>query len=262
MASVNEDFSKFFEYWLAEQDRYLQALREAAAAAPPQTAAEEAEEEGRLRMLIERVVEHYEYYYKMKSESAKRDVGKMFTPTWMSLTEKMFLWSGGWRPSAAFHILYSKSGLQFEPRMEELIRGLETRDLADLSPEQLGKVDELQRRVLRAEKEISEVGAMEQEKVASSDMVDVTHAITGMMEEGEQGKLEMMEPEMKRRREGMERVLERADGLRMETIREVVEILRPMQAVHFLIAAAELHLRVHDFGVVKDAAAAERNVSE
>ncbi|KAJ0980536.1 hypothetical protein J5N97_008791 [Dioscorea zingiberensis] len=63
---------------------------------------------------------------------------------WMSLTEKMFLWLVGWRSSAAFHILYLKSGLEFEPRMEELIQGLEMRDLADLSPEQLEKVDELQ----------------------------------------------------------------------------------------------------------------------
>ena len=32
--------------------------------------------------------------------------------------------------------------------------------------------------------------------------------------------------------------------------------LKPVQAVHFLIAAAELHLKVHEFGKSKDAAAA------
>jgi hypothetical protein len=35
----------------------------------------------------------------------------------------------------------------------------------------------------------------------------------------------------------------------------VVALLRPPQAVHFLVAAAELHLSVHDFGRRKDAAA-------
>jgi hypothetical protein len=32
----------------------------------------------------------------------------------------------------------------------------------------------------------------------------------------------------------------------------VVALLRPAQAVHFLLAAAELHLAVHDFGRRKD----------
>jgi hypothetical protein len=31
-----------------------------------------------------------------------------------------------------------------------------------------------------------------------------------------------------------------------------VALLRPAQAVHFLLAAAELHLAVHDFGRRKD----------
>ena len=63
-----------------------------------------------------------------------------------------------------------------------------------------------------------------------------------------------MEREMEPKAEGMRRVLEMADALRMETLRAVVALLRPSQAVHFLVAAAELHLSVHDFGRRKDAA--------
>lgn len=63
-----------------------------------------------------------------------------------------------------------------------------------------------------------------------------------------------MEREMEAKAEGMRRVLEMADALRMDTIRAVVALLRPTQAVHFLVAAAELHLSVHDFGRRKDAA--------
>ena len=61
-----------------------------------------------------------------------------------------------------------------------------------------------------------------------------------------------MDREMQTKAEGMRRVLEMADGLRLETMREVVALLRPAQAVHFLLAAAELHLAVHDFGRRKD----------
>lgn len=61
-----------------------------------------------------------------------------------------------------------------------------------------------------------------------------------------------MEREMKTKADGMKRVLEMADALRLETMRGVVALLRPAQAVHFLLAAAEIHLAVHDFGCRKD----------
>ena len=71
------------------------------------------------------------------------------------------------------------------------------------------------------------------------------------MEDG--GLLESaMEADMKGRREKMSRVLARADELRLGTLKRVVEILRPMQAVHFLIAASELLLQVHGFGKSMD----------
>ncbi|EMS62862.1 hypothetical protein TRIUR3_32726 [Triticum urartu] len=67
---------------------------------------------------------------------------------------------------------------------------------------------------------------------------------------------EGMEREMDAKAEAMKRVLEMADALRLETLRGVVGLLRPAQAVHFLVAAAELHLAVHKFGRRKDGAAA------
>ncbi|KAM0953694.1 putative transcription factor TGA like domain-containing protein [Dioscorea sansibarensis] len=255
MASTREHFSKFFECWLAEQERDLQALREAAAERAPGSAAAAEDEERRLRQLIMRVVEHYEYYYKAKAQSAKRDVVAMFSPKWTSSTENLFLWVGGWRPSAAFHLLYSKSGIQFESKMDEVISGMETRDLAGLSLEQLKKVDELQRRVIKKEREITEEEAAAQERVANRKMVETADAMTEKVAR-EVEMVERMEEEMKRRRGDMERVLEKADRLRMETMKEIVEMLKPMQAVHFLIAAVELLLRVHEFGMAKDAAGA------
>lgn len=51
---------------------------------------------------------------------------------------------------------------------------------------------------------------------------------------------------------GLNRVLERADDLRMRTYKGVIEILIPIQAVHFLIGAAELQLRLHDWGKEKE----------
>jgi hypothetical protein len=63
---------------------------------------------------------------------------------------------------------------------------------------------------------------------------------------------EAMESEMKTKADGMKRVLGMADTLRLDTMKEVVALLSPVQAVHFLIADAELHLAVHHFGRRKD----------
>ncbi|CAL9096518.1 unnamed protein product [Musa textilis] len=238
-----EHFAKFFECWLAEQERDLQFLR---------TAAASAGEELRLRPLVDRVLGHYEYYYCAKAASVRRDVLPMFNPTWTSSTENIFLWAGGWRPTMAFHLLYSKSGLQFEPRLLELVDGNPTRDLADLSPDQLERIDGLHRQTVRLEKEISEEEAQVQESVADARMVELTHALA----ESEEVEADAMEQEMKTKRGRMNEVLQRADQLRLETLKGLVEILKPVQAVHFLIAAAELHLTLHEFGKSKDAAAA------
>jgi hypothetical protein len=43
-----------------------------------------------------------------------------------------------------------------------------------------------------------------------------------------------------------------AFDLLLRALKGVLEILTPIQAVHFLIAAAELHSRLHDWGKKKD----------
>lgn len=83
-----------------------------------------------------------------------------------------------------------------------------------------------------------------QEALATATMVELAGG--GGMD------AEAMEREMKSKAEGMKQVLQMADTLRLDTMREVVALLRPAQAVHFLIAAAELHLTVHRFGRLKD----------
>lgn len=45
-------------------------------------------------------------------------------------------------------------------------------------------------------------------------------------------------------------MLEKADQLRMDTIKGILTILDLTQAIHFLIAAAELHLAVHEYILV------------
>lgn len=242
-----ESFHKFFECWLVEQNQDLHDL--ISASTPAQDASDQA-----LRPLIDRVVRHYEHYYSAKSRCAKQNVLPMFSPAWRSSLEDAFLWIGGWRPSMAFHLLFSKSGLQLEAHLAELLRGLTTGDLADLSPSQLALIDDLQRSTIHEEKRITEEFAKHQETVADSSMVELSHAVTEMTRAGggEAAMEEKVASELAAKEERLEEILEMADDLRLRTLKEILNILMPMQAVHFLIAAAELHLRIHEWGMKKD----------
>ncbi|XP_062183492.1 protein DOG1-like 3 [Phragmites australis] len=233
-----DSFSKFFECWITEQSRDLATLRAAEAAVP-------ATPEADLRRLVDQVVAHYENYYRTKAAAAADDVLRMFSPSWTSTTENLFLWCGGWRPTAALHLLYTKSGMKLESQLPAFLNGASLEpNLGDLSAEQLHAADQLQRRTIKREREIEDAAASVQEALMTEKMVELAGG-GGMDAEG-------MEQEMQTKADGMKQVLEMADALRLETVREVVALLRPAQAVHFLLAAAELHLAVHYFGKRKD----------
>lgn len=253
-----ESFHKFFECWISEQNQYLEELV---------SACKEQEEhhlhhpddqlmEVEVRPLLHRVVQHYEHYYRAKARWGKTDILSMFNPTWRSSLEDAFLWIGGWRPSMAFHLLYSKSGLQLEAGLDHLMQGLSTNDLGDLSPDQLVQVDQLQKETIQKEKDITEKLAKQQETVADSSMVELAHAVTEAMREGDVGRATdegRVDAALAPKQDGLVEILHMADELRLETLKKVIGILTPMQAVHYLIAAAALHLRVHEWGKKRDA---------
>ncbi|KAK6128395.1 hypothetical protein DH2020_037871 [Rehmannia glutinosa] len=116
-------------------------------------------------------------------------------------------------------------------------------------------VNDLQKAVIREEKEITEKFARQQETVADSSMVELSHAVTEAMREGNPTVVEdeRVEATLGPKEEGLAEVLQSADDLRLKTLKEVVNILSPIQGVYFLIAAAELHLRLHEWGRKRDA---------
>ncbi|KAL8473471.1 hypothetical protein ACS0TY_029659 [Phlomoides rotata] len=244
MSNGLQSFHNFFECWIVKQNHHLQELVAAADGQPPP-------DDKTLRPLLQRVIQHYEHYYRAKSRWAKNDVVSMFNPSWLSSLEDAFLWIGGWRPTMAFHLLYSMSGLQLEARLDELLRGISTGDLGDLGSGQLEYLDRLQRETVMEEKEVTEELARQQETVADTSMVEL---VTEMMREGaaEEEDGGRVAATLAPKEEGMVVVLQRADDLRLRTLKAVIEVLTPMQAVHFLLAAAALHLRVHEWGKKRD----------
>lgn len=244
-----ETFSKFFQSWVGEQERYLQQLLAVAWDGALQ-------DEGRVRDLVARVLSHYEHYYHVKRLSARQNVFAMLSPSWTSSLENTYLWVGGWRPSMAFHLLYTKFGLQVQSRITDFLRGIaSSADVGGLEPSQLAVVDGLQRDIIEEEQQITEKLAKEQEKLADLSMVELVHEVSIQeAARGEDGRWDQrVESELQAKSDGLEEVLEAADLLRLKALRGVVEVLSPSQEVQFLIAAAELHLRIHEWGKNRDA---------
>uniref|UniRef100_A0A803L4W1 DOG1 domain-containing protein n=2 Tax=Chenopodium quinoa TaxID=63459 RepID=A0A803L4W1_CHEQI len=200
----------FYKIWLCQKEADLLELR-SAAVAYTETTRSKHETNQNLRRLVRRVLSHYEHYYRVKSESVKRNVLHMMTPAWRSLLEHAFLWIGGWRPTTAFHLLYTIM------------------------------------KTVKKERELTEVMAAVQETVADTSMVRLS-GVVGSSESDD----ECIESTLVTKEDKLKEIFEKADDLRMKTISNVVGILNPIQAVHFLIAAAGLQLRLHEWGNKKD----------
>ncbi|KAK6939883.1 Transcription factor TGA like domain [Dillenia turbinata] len=236
-----KSFQEFYENWMVERNQQLKKLVLAIKNSPP---------EHNLILLINSVIQQYQDYFKAKSQFAKREILSFFSQKWTSSLEQTFLWIGGFRPTTSFHLLYSKLGLQLESRLSaSTCRTSSATDLADLTSSQLARVNELQKRTTREEREVTEKMAKYQETLAHSAMVELAHLATRSM---------MMTEHDESRGAGYEERVElvlaekEADDLRLRTLKGVIEILSPTQAVHFLIAATELQLRVHEWGLERD----------
>lgn len=254
-STQRQPFHRFFDCWLGELSSTLEQL---VSAANHHKDDDDIEDDSDLYSLIGKAVGHYEEYYKAKSDGAKGDVLSMFTPTWLTKLEDAFLWIAGWRPTMAIHLLYSKSGMQLEARLSDQIPLFSCGDLGDLTSNQMFRIDELQKKTIREERAVTEKMATLQESSADTDMVDLSNTVSERVRKKKiDGGREIdgiVESVIEEKKNELEKVLHMADVLRMETLKSVVEILTPLQAVYFLIAAAELHLRLHEWGQKMDAA--------
>lgn len=206
-------FEAFLEGWLVRQEHYLDELLSAL-----QHCHESKDDD--LKDLISRVLAHYQQYYEEKSKIAQRNVFLVFSPPWFTTFERAFLWIAGFKPSLAFSIVKDS--------------------IDDLSDEQNQKINGLISETKVEERALNDEVAKIQESVAAPPLVNVARRRGGLVS----GEVQNEETAVETLRSGLETVLTGADSLRMTTALKVVEILRPIQNVKFLAAAAQLHRKI------------------
>ncbi|GFP90624.1 tgacg-sequence-specific DNA-binding protein tga-2.1 [Phtheirospermum japonicum] len=255
-SSRGETFHEFFEQWLVGQNEHLEELVSALAERERLFHGrlfinEEELDATILRPTIARALDHYRHYYRVKQRWASDHVTSMFKPPWTSSLEGTLMWIGGWRPSTAIQLLYSKLGIQLDSRIHQILRGRAIGDLGDINMPQLTQVNILQTGIMSEEMDINEEFMMV--SVTDPKTVKLSHTVSNAMRQGGQVHGGRVEAALRPKEERMAEVLRRADGLRMRTLEQLVGALTPRQGVFFLIAAAELHLRVHEWGKGIDA---------
>ncbi|XP_059274645.1 protein DOG1-like 3 [Lycium ferocissimum] len=215
-------FQKFHEVWHEQLRELVQQLNKA-----PRPAINQEQHELHTQ-LIQKVTSHYSEYNRVKSIAAKNDVLCVFNAPWSNSLERSLYWVGGWRPTTAFHIIYTESGILFESHIFDILNSRRNGDLGDLSPNQLTRFSELQCEAIQQENAITE---------ELSDWQDSANDIMG---------------DIDKKMERLVGILERADQLRLRTIENLLHLLTAQQAVEFLIAAAHLLFGIHNWGVNHD----------
>ncbi|KAM4086434.1 hypothetical protein ACJW30_10G101200 [Castanea mollissima] len=221
----NFTFTHFYETWLEQLHKLVNQL--SSAPRPPSS----PDQEHHLVQLAHKVMCHYAEYYKLKAQATERDAVSVLTAPWASSLERSLHWIAGWRPTTAFHLVYTESSIRFESHIVDILRGIRTGDLGDLSSSQFRRVSELQCETVKEENAITE--ELSEWQDGASEVI------------GECGDFE-------KKMGRLISVIKRADDLRLKTVRKVVELLTPQQAVEFLIGAAELQFGIRGWGINHD----------
>lgn len=222
----SSSFSSFYNTWFEQLNQLVQQL--SAAPRPPTTHDQHQD----LEKLVAKTLTHYTEYYKVKSAEAQRDVFNVFAAPWASSLERSLHWIAGWRPTTVFHLVYTESSTLFESHIVDILRGLRTGDLGDLSPSQFRRVSELQCETVKEENAITD---------ELSEWQDGASELVGDCSASVDKKIRLLVS-----------IVQKADDLRLRTVRRVVDLLTTQQAVEFLIAAAELQFGVRKWGLDQD----------
>ncbi|KAI5063429.1 hypothetical protein GOP47_0021976 [Adiantum capillus-veneris] len=231
-------FEKFYVRWLEEMKHRFEKLRAALLQAS-------LSEEEVVAVLVQACHSHYCEYMSEKIKLCKEDASFVVAGMWRTPLEAGFLWMGGWRPTTAVVLAYSLMGMQIESELQKLLEGIELPTMAALSARQLSMLDSLQQKLRVSEDDLSNRLAILQMLLADQQMAKATAANPPPSESNDfQDVREAMEPKLA----GLRDLLAEAEQLRGETIQEMLQILRPIQAGQYALAAYEMTMAVRKLG--------------
>lgn len=238
-----------FLEWMKLQEDSQKELFQALSAIENRVNSNHEEAERQLTQLVDKSIEEFQDYIDRRMQLAKNDVSLFFAPVWCSTREASLLWIAGCRPTIFIRLAYSLTGYELETRMAQFLQGMKSmEDIAgELTPQQMEQLDSLQMRTIKEEERLTSELARVQEEMADQTVVGIA-----MRSMKEQIGIEELERALEKQDGEMVRLIQQADKLRIRTLNELTEILRPLQAVLFLAFSKKLHLSVREWGQRND----------
>ncbi|KAL0398456.1 UNVERIFIED_CONTAM: protein DELAY OF GERMINATION 1 [Sesamum radiatum] len=200
-----------------------------------------------LSQLVEKNIRHFQEYVGRRVSLAREDVCPYFSPTWCTSLEGSMLWAGGCRPSIFIRLVYALSGKEISSRLEEYLRGNRTGGLGELSSSQINSINSLQLKTIREEEKLSSKLASMQEEMADQPIAIIAKELAAHSEASTEA-----DEALNTLAVSMTSMLEEADNLRLNTLKELTSILTPVQAVDLIATAKKLHLCIHAWGRRRD----------
>ncbi|PIA34005.1 hypothetical protein AQUCO_03900117v1 [Aquilegia coerulea] len=230
-------FHRCFDSWVTQQKKDVEELLRAKN--------EEPQNEETLRLISEKNVEKYEEYFEKRSLLTKEDGFLSFSSIWCTSFEKSFLWIGGCRPTLSIQLVYTLCGMELESHLTEFFQGVRYGDLGELGNRQLCLINDLHCRTVQEEEDISSQLSSLQEVLGNESLFQEGNesSLTGDIN----GRIHDYKS-LDDHAHSITQILVDADMLRLKTVKELVNILTPLQAVDFLVAAKKLYLSMHEWG--------------
>ncbi|KAK4420425.1 protein DOG1-like 3 [Sesamum alatum] len=240
MATFNhENFQSFSAEWLAQQQQDLKELLDELS-----TNSESNNE--KLKLLSEKNIKRFEDYYERRALMAQQDAPSLLSPVWCTPFENAFFWIGGSRPSLYVRIIYLVCGTEVDgSQLTELFQSKRKGNLLEISAQQIDIIDTLHCKTIREEQKMSARMASLQEEIADDPV-----ALMGQ-QVGESS-LQDLDHAMDTHYRSLASILTDADQLRLSTLKELIGLLTPLQAVELLFAIKKLYLSMHEWGKRED----------
>ncbi|KAI5657371.1 hypothetical protein M9H77_26164 [Catharanthus roseus] len=195
-----------------------------------------------LNQLTLKAIEHFEDYIKKRAHLGRESATTFFAPRWCTMLECSMMWIAGCRPSIYIRLLYALIGEEFENRIEEYIQGIQTGTLGDISTVQMNLINNLHIKTIREEDKMSMKLASLQEDMADDPISIIAKKSRTCHNEPPSAEIRKALDEHEK---SMWNVMRDADELRLNTLKELLSILTPVQGVNFLAASKKLHLCLH-----------------
>ncbi|OIT02832.1 hypothetical protein A4A49_01897 [Nicotiana attenuata] len=246
----NNEQECLHESWMNLQHAELRELEQAAAANRPK-------DEQKQTQLIEKIIKHFQDYCTNRSRLAQKDVSPFFAPTSCTPLENSVLWICGCRPSSFIRLIFTLfCGVEIESYITQFLQGITRNgEIHEFTAKQMNMVDELQSKTIREERKLSSRLASLQEEIVDQPLFSKTKKkIEGDNDDDGGGGVdcENADEPLDKYNKYMAAIMEEADELRMKTLKEIVVILEPDQAVEYLAAAKKIRLCIQQWGKKRD----------